>query len=490
MSSGDTPKGFTGTISLRLTDLIQMVCLARSDLVIGVSSRKGRGTIHIRSGRIHHARTEKATGEEAFLEVLRWGDGRFEIQPYSDNNLETVHKPWEHLLLEAIRSQDEDGSSGADDHAGIFDEIDNLFGETVRSTEGAVPPEEPRPRVRVLIVDDSVFFAGRLKVMLEEDGDIEVVGIAKNGTEALRFLESGTAVDLVTLDVEMPVMPGDTTLKHIMIRYRVPVLIVSSIQPESMGKLFDFLQLGAVEFFSKPTARDDLEATGVRLRALARGAAAACVDHFRRIRRRTDEALPAAPVEPAGEKKVLVVVGAEGAHMDWFRLPLRDLCRRRIVLGLQKLPEPFIPAFARFVEAKTGTATACLSGTHSLEPGRVYFGNACRDVEFLFSEGGGAVEANILGAESVKWKLGVQVWLNRLAEQGAGRVSVYLSSAVDALPDSTVTKVLGCGPTLILAPSTSVLCGQLVDSIRPFTDLFPGRVCYSSPERLPEVLEE
>ena len=56
-STDSISRGFTGTISLGLTELIQMVCLSRSDLVIGVSSGKGKASIYIRQGQIQHAHT-------------------------------------------------------------------------------------------------------------------------------------------------------------------------------------------------------------------------------------------------------------------------------------------------------------------------------------------------------------------------------------------------------------------------------------------------
>jgi DNA-binding NarL/FixJ family response regulator len=337
-----SPQGFTGTISLRLTDLIQMVCLSRSDLIIGVTSVKGNGSIYIRQGQIHHSQTDKLAGEEAFFEVLRWSDGQFEILPFSNNGTESINKPWEHLLLEAMRSQDEKlphGDFSEESSADLIEEIDDIFGDLVQSHQD--PPaenkeqplaEESSPSIRVLIVDDSTFFAKKLKEMLEADSTIHVVATAKNGTEALEFLESGTPVDLVTLDIEMPVMPGDTTLKHVMIRYRIPVLIISSLQPQSMEKIFDFLQLGAVDFFPKPGAREDLSVCAENLRALVKGAAKAQISNFRRLRKNNESSRTPAPRNNSGKLKTLVIVGAEGAYIDWFRLPIQDLCRNRIVI--------------------------------------------------------------------------------------------------------------------------------------------------------------
>ena len=368
-------KKFTGTISLHLTDLIQMVCLSRSDLIIDIHSQKGKGSIHIRQGRIHHAQTEESTGEEAFFEVLRWNDGKFEILPFVDNGMDSVDKPWEHLLLEAVRSRDEVRTKG-DDESGasalgepleepsvgdLFDEIDDVFGKLVQDrpvpvgeSEKPAVVEAVQPPVSVLVVDDSSFFSKKLKQMLEADPAIRVAGIAKNGRESLEFLKSNPRVDLITLDIEMPVMPGDTALKHIMIAHRIPVVIVSSMQPHAMEKIFDFLQLGAVDFFGKPQATENLDYYAAKLRALVKGASKAKVVNFKRLRKQGEYNRQPAPGNRPAERKILVVAGAEGAHTDWFRLPFHNWCRDRLVIGLQKLPGGFVPDFVRLLGKTTG----------------------------------------------------------------------------------------------------------------------------------------
>jgi len=486
-----SPQGFTGTISLGLTDLIQMVCLSRSDLIIGVTSGTETGSIHIRQGQIRHAQTDTLQGEEAFFEILRWNNGRFQVQPFENNGKATVDKTWEYLLLEAMRSQDE-GPAGAQS-ADLIEEIDDLFGALVQphqdssAEETKAAGEEACSPVRVLVVDDSTFFSKKLKEMLEADSSIQVSGTAKNGTEALEFLESGQPVDLITLDIEMPVMPGDTTIKHVMIRHRRPVLIVSSIKPQSMDKIFDFLQLGAVDFFPKPDGRNDLETSAHNLRMLVKAAAGAQLSNFRRLRK---ESGAAGPVEKSGSGrvKILAVVGAEGSYVDWLRLPLPVLCRDRLVVGLQKFPGDFAPAFAGLIERKTGTKTEHLSAAHSLTPGTFYMGNARQGAEFVFSVGEPSLDLNISGPEITAWRDGMGLWLSRLAEQAGDAMAVYFLSAADVLPEALLTELLAFNVRLVLAPPRALLCSRMVDSISPYADHFPDRIFFSNPDALPEVL--
>ncbi|MHC1729234.1 MAG: response regulator [Syntrophobacteraceae bacterium] len=508
------PQGFTGTISLKLPDLIQMVCLSRSDIIIEVISRKGKGSIHIKQGQIRHAMTDTLQGEQAFFEVLLWNDGKFEMLPFVECDVTSINKPWEHLILEAIRQQDEEktekgpGTNGTQaggalsaepDFGDLFGEVEHIFGNIAKPEEPSLFEEKQQSAAevassstKVLIVDDSSFFSKKLREMLETDPAIEVVGVARNGKESLDYLDSGKPVDLITLDIEMPVMPGDTALKHIMIRHRVPALIISSLQPESMSKIFDFLQLGAVDFVTKPEAREDLASYAANLRELTKGAARARISNFKRLRKPGEQNRPP-PIEtgPAG-LKILVIVGAEGAYMDWFRLPLRDLCRQGIVIGIQKLRDGFVPKFAQLIETRTEVKTKTLSATHSLSPGNFHLGNARRQAAFKLrpSESAMDLDLDIYGQECLEWKDGMQLWLDRLAQEARDSMSVYFLSAVDALPESLMANLLTCGVRFVLPPPQTVLCSQLVDSIQPYATHFPDQILFSSPDNLPEVLRQ
>ena len=95
----------------------------------------------------------------------------------------------------------------------------------------------------MLLVDDSTLMAKILSSMLTATGDIEVVGIAQNGQDALELAES-LFPDLILLDVNMPVMDGSTALKHIMIRTPCPVVVMSNVGSGSPETVIHFLDLG------------------------------------------------------------------------------------------------------------------------------------------------------------------------------------------------------------------------------------------------------
>ncbi len=105
-------------------------------------------------------------------------------------------------------------------------------------------------RIRVLIVDDSSFVRKALLRIFESEPSIEVVGVAKNGREALEKVASLNP-DVVTLDIMMPVMDGIETLKILMDRHPVPVLVLSQFAHEGAELTLKALQLGAMDFIDK-----------------------------------------------------------------------------------------------------------------------------------------------------------------------------------------------------------------------------------------------
>lgn len=104
--------------------------------------------------------------------------------------------------------------------------------------------------VKVLVVDDSGFFRRRVSEILSADTNIQVVGTATNGREAI---DQALALkpDVITMDYEMPMMDGITAVRHIMQRCPTPVLMFSSLTHEGARVTLDALDAGAVDFLPK-----------------------------------------------------------------------------------------------------------------------------------------------------------------------------------------------------------------------------------------------
>ncbi len=114
-------------------------------------------------------------------------------------------------------------------------------------------------KIRVLVVDDSAIMRKLIVDILKEDPEIEVVDTAKNGKEAI---DKARALhpDVITLDIEMPVMDGLTALRFL--RREMPnikVIMFSSLTQEGAKATIEALSLGASDFVPKPSSKSFVE---------------------------------------------------------------------------------------------------------------------------------------------------------------------------------------------------------------------------------------
>lgn len=104
---------------------------------------------------------------------------------------------------------------------------------------------------RVLVVDDSAFMRKLISDMLNRHPMMEVIGIARNGQHAIEKVKELTP-DVVTMDIEMPVMNGLQALKEMMDHHPVPVVILSSTTKHNTENAVLAIEYGAVDVIAKP----------------------------------------------------------------------------------------------------------------------------------------------------------------------------------------------------------------------------------------------
>jgi len=114
--------------------------------------------------------------------------------------------------------------------------------------------------IRVLIVDDSLLARNAIQRALEQDPEVQVVGLAANGEEALdKIAELSPAV--MTCDMEMPVMDGVQTLMQVRKQYpEIKVIVLSSITQPNSTKEQICRNLGAYAVMAKPVKQSNLNA--------------------------------------------------------------------------------------------------------------------------------------------------------------------------------------------------------------------------------------
>ena len=236
--------------------------------------------------------------------------------------------------------------------------------------------------IRVLIVDDSAVIRGIFGRMVDAQDDMRVVTTATNGVDALEALRLHE-VDIVLLDIEMPIMDGLTALPLIVRRHpRARVLVTSAVTHEGASITMQALSLGAVDYVHKPSARDGgvfgVETAATRVIAKIRAVATNSHESPRPARMVHTDSYPVQQTRvqvPSGEfdPQVLVIAASTGgpnavatviaALPRDFPLP---------VLVTQHMPPIFTTMFAQRLAREGSLACAEARDGETLEPGRVY----------------------------------------------------------------------------------------------------------------------
>ncbi|BBO72490.1 hypothetical protein DSCA_64200 [Desulfosarcina alkanivorans] len=446
----DADCGFAGTLkNIQLNDLIQMCCLSGSSLCMRVTKGERQGTIFIVDGEIVHAACVDMVGEEAFYRILGWETGSFESIEVSTTPPRTIDSNYHFLIMEAARRVDEKAVLGQD-------------------SATAVPcPSETAAdeRLRVLIVDDSPMMRKILSSMLTTSKHVKVVGMAGNGKEAISLIDE-LSPDLVTLDVNMPVMDGTSTIKHIMIKKPCPVVITSNPGDGSSKTIFNFLELGAVDFMSKPTKNQDILVQQKKIIERVRVAATAKVANFRisRIPRPQTDNLTLKAAGMACRRLVIVISGPGGHPEQMGLLPGLVSAMASLdgaVVALQSLPPSFRETFARYLFERCGCPASPIEQKTPLSAGHCYVGiHGCPLV--ISMDGSRPVIAPAATENEV---IHVDRVLSTAASVFGDRVTIVLLSGADTGSHSGLQAVHDHGGRIILRKRDSGMVAAPLDKV-------------------------
>jgi two-component system chemotaxis response regulator CheB len=205
-------------------------------------------------------------------------------------------------------------------------------------------------RVRVLVVDDSALMRKLIPIILSRDPGIEVVGTAMDGAFALKKIEE-LQPDVVTLDLEMPRMDGMETLRLIMRRAPLPVILFSTHSKEGAYSTFKALALGAIDFVAKPK-----DAVAGNLDAIAQQ----LIDKVKVAKRAGGKRMQVTPIEeeaPVSKKKgrasfppnriIAIGISTGGPNALQFVLSQIPVDFPGSILVVQHMPEGFTEMFAK-----------------------------------------------------------------------------------------------------------------------------------------------
>lgn len=216
-------------------------------------------------------------------------------------------------------------------------------------------------KIKVLIVDDSAVVRQTLTNILEQDSDIEVMGVAADPYFAAQKI-AHEVPDVITLDIEMPRMDGLTFLRKIMTQHPIPVVIISSLTEKGTETGIKALEYGAVEIITKPklSTKEFFEESRIKIQDAVKAAASAKLKRKKNIRKSTpplevkpklsaDAVLAKGPVNQSMLKTTekVIVVGASTGGTEALRVFLEGLpADSPGIVIVQHMPEQFTRSFA------------------------------------------------------------------------------------------------------------------------------------------------
>jgi len=235
------------------------------------------------------------------------------------------------------------------------------------------------PKIRVLVVEDSLTVRKRLVEVLSSDPSFEVVGEGENGQQAIELCQA-LRPDVITLDMHLPILDGVSATEHIMGHFPTPILIVSSSTNRGdLFKTYDALAAGAVDVLEKPSS-DEADGAWERrfLSAVKLVSRIRVITHIRArlgsVGRaptpRSDAPLPVTKSAERGHSLIAVgaSTGGPGALVEVLRgIPLGVPAVMLIVLHID---EPFSSAFADWLSSQTSHPVSYARGGETLAEAR------------------------------------------------------------------------------------------------------------------------
>lgn len=341
-------------------------------------------------------------------------------------------------------------------------------------------------KVRALIVDDSALMRQMLTSILQRDSQIEVVGIASDPFIAREKIKALNP-DVLTLDVEMPRMDGLTFLEKLMRGHPMPVVMVSALTQAGCETTLRALELGAVDFITKPKVdlREHMDEIAPDIIAKVRAAAGA------RVRPGVPRDAPRAPREAPPPRlramirttdRVIAVGASTGgteALKEFLMMLPADAPGTVIV---QHMPEKFTQSFAercdqlctiRVKEAQDGDRV--LGGQALIAPGNFHMALRRNGAQYFVEVSGGppvnrhrpSVDVLFWSAAEVVGRNAVGVIMTGMGADGArGLLEMKQAGARTIAQDEATCVVFGM-------PKEAIALGA-VEQVVPLPGIAPA----------------
>ena len=336
-------------------------------------------------------------------------------------------------------------------------------------------------KFRVLVVDDSAFMRKVLESIFNADEQLQVVGHAKDGREAIALSES-LKPDVITMDLNMPHMDGLQATAHIMTNSPRPIVVVSSESKEGAASTLRALELGAIEFVAKPSGGIDLDMQSVKDELLRKVRMAAKVRVVRTAARladtlqaastarRTPSPAPAAP-KPAAVTgadlrfPVVVLAASTGGPATVMRMApgfTRDF--PAAVILVQHMPATFTTQYALQLAEFTGIRVKEAEDSEPIQAGTLYI---CPGGQHLRVSPTGRIQLDAATGRIDGYLPNIDVTMESVA-QYAGAMSIGVVLTGMGSDGARGARAIKSASGLVLAQdeATSVIFGMPSEAIK------------------------
>ena len=339
----------------------------------------------------------------------------------------------------------------------------------------------PNKKFRVLVVDDSSFMRKVLETILNSDEQLQVIGHAKDGREAVSLAES-LKPDVITMDINMPHVDGLQATAQIMTTNPRPIVVVSSDSREGAASTLKSLELGAIEFVAKPSSGVDLDMHSIKDELVRKVRMAAKVRVVRTASRLASTlqasgstAAPGVPQRPAARPlsprvtdqrfPVVVMAASTGGPATVMRLApgfTKDF--PGAVILVQHMPAAFTSQYAAQLAEFTEIRVKEAESNESLQQGTFYI---CPGGQHLRVTAAGRIQLDGSSGRINGYLPNIDVTLESAAAfAGPMTIGVILTGmGGDGAAGSKAVKAAG-GTVLAQDEATSVIFGMPSEAIK------------------------
>ncbi|CAM3749980.1 protein-glutamate methylesterase/protein-glutamine glutaminase [Alkalicoccus chagannorensis] len=321
-----------------------------------------------------------------------------------------------------------------------------------------------RDTISVLVVDDSAFMRKMVTEMLRSDDAVDVVDQARNGAEAVKKAEIHKP-DVITMDVEMPVMSGLEALRLIMEHHPSKVIMLSSVTKQGAEAAIKAMEYGAFDFISKPSGSISLDINKVekQLLALVHEAAAIPVVKMTPSIGKKEEKLPLSRETKESQTGTIVAVGTSTGGPKALQKLLTKLPSSfpYPILIVQHMPKGFTKSLSERLDQLSAIHVKEAEDGEIARAGTAYIAPGGRHL--TVRKTGTSAALRLTEDPPVRGhRPSVDVMFNSLAEQGCKRVIAMVMTGMGSDGTEGIKTLKHQGNTIVITETekTSVVYGM------------------------------